>query len=522
MQYPVPWALFAIFLLSYVFPFAVTLLRLLRWEVRPVKITRSDLPSVLPPMQRAAVDELAALGFTPVAAYTYNDDYQNFPALLLKHATEPAFANLHFQASSFTGYPVWFWSFPKDGDALMTSNRQPLSLPMPGVAEIDPYKENLAQQWQAHQDRLRGLDLAAMDTEEAFRRIARANEDYVAWNLSNKTFIEQSDRIFFSLRAALKMTWEMMRRRRDLRRPYKGAVLADAYRSTYYAELYALYEGVRKRLHYRIDVAIVLLIFSFAVSFGAFSWWMGWRFAAAVLIVLTVHEFGHAIAMRLFGYKDMNMFFIPFVGAVVVGDIKNISVWRQTIVLLAGPVPGLVFGILVLLHMHQFPPDSFIRLLGLNAVVLNLFNLLPLSFLDGGKLVEIALLSRWPYSLFAFWFISSLGMFWLIVRFQSYYLLFIGLLMAMATRALWRIAGLRKDWEAQDDSRRELKDIFELAGRRLNSNSFNRQYFMVRTVFEKPAVNPPRWWETALALSLFVAFWASSISVAWSFWHHRI
>ena len=519
MQYPVAWALFAVFLLTYVLPFVVNLLRLLRWEVRPVKMTRLPETLVLTPLQQAAADEIKALGFVEVAAYIYSDEYDSFTALLLKHPDQPAFANIYFQANAFTGYPVWFWSFATDGNALMTSNRQPISLKLPDVAETDPYAENLALHWQAHQDRIRAAAVAAPDAGEAYRRIARANENFAAWNISTGAFVETAGRIFLSFRTALRLSIEAMRRRRDLRKPYKGAVLGDAHRSAYYAELYTVFAALRKRLKYRTDVAIILLILSFSVSFVVFSVWMGWKVAAALLLVLTVHESGHAIAMRFFGYRDMSMFFIPFVGAVVMGDIKTINVWQQTIVLLAGPVPGLIFGIWVLMHPLDFPAGGFMHMLAISAAILNLFNLLPLSFLDGGKLVEIAFLSRWPYALFVFSLVSSLGMLWLIIKLKSYNMWLVGFVMMMATRALWRIAGLRGDWARQSEDQKSLKDLFQLAQQRLGSPSFNRQYYLVRSVYEKPAVNPPRWWETAFALALFAVCWASSLTAAFAFFH---
>lgn len=520
MQYPVLWALFAVFLLTYVFPFVVTLLRLLRWEVLPIKMTRQDLPLALDPLHQAAVDEITALGFVPAVAYRYHDGYQDFPALMLKHPDHPAYANIYLQANAFTGYPAWFWGFAKDGRILLTANRQPVSQDLPGVTAFDPYVADISQHWQAHQTRVAAEQLESLSAEEAYRGIAAATENHVAWNLDAKNLVRRSGRIFFSFRKALAMTWESMRRRRDLRKPYKGAAFSETFRSAYYAEMYAVYEAVRPRLKYRIDVAVILLVLSFAVSFGLFSVFGGWRFAAAILIVLFIHEMGHALVMRLFGYRDMSMFFIPFAGAVVTGSIKDISVWRQTIVLLAGPMPGLLAGLWIFVHYHAFPANGFVQSLGWNAVLLNLFNLLPLSFLDGGKLVEIAILSRWPYALFAFSLVSSIGMFALIIWLKSYNLWLFGALMALVTRAFWRIAGLRRAWAKQPPEARQLKDMFELAEKNVGSKSFNRQYYLVRSVYEKSVVDAPRPWETALALGLFFLCWAGSLGIAWSFWHH--
>jgi Zn-dependent protease len=505
--------LFAFVLLIYVVPFIVLLFSFLRYEITPIRFSRRDAPGPLTKLQQAAMDEATALGFVPVIHYTYREQQDEFPAVLLKHPSLPAFANLYCRAlSSFTGYPVWFWSFAKDGSALMTSNRQPTSQDLPGVSHADSYVDTLARHWQEHQDRMTTVALEDISGDEAYGRITRATENYIRHNLEAKSFVEKAGRIFFSFPRALKMTVECMRRRGKLNKPYKTALMEDEHRSAYYAEMYEVHEATRKRLRYRPDIAVTMLVLSVIVSFGLFYWLLDWQFAAALILVLFVHESGHAVAMRAFGYKDMSMFFVPFAGAVVTGSVKDISVWKQTIVLLAGPVPGLLFGLWVLQNISAYPPGSFMQVLGLNAAIVNLFNLLPLSFLDGGKLLEIALFSRWPYAIFTFSFLSTLGMLALIFFAKSYNLWIVALVMGASSLMLWRTARVRGEWEAQGAEARTLKGLFDLVWRRYRIPSFNRQYYIVRTVYDKPAVNPPRLWETFFALALFVFFWGVCVA----------
>ncbi|TAL29801.1 MAG: hypothetical protein EPN97_13080 [Alphaproteobacteria bacterium] len=500
-------------MLAYVLPFIVTLFSFLRYEITHIRFSRRDGIGPLNQLQQAAVDEATAQGFVPVIHYTYYEQQDEFPAMLLKHPSLPAFANIYFRAlSSFTGYPVWFWSFAKDGSALMTSNRQPTSQALPGVSHADPYVETLAQHWQEHQDRMKAAALEDISGDEAYGRITRATENYISHNLAAKSFVEKAGRIFFSFPRAWKMTMECMRHRGKLNKPYKTALMEDEHRSAYYAELYEVHEATRKRLRYRPDIAVKMLILSVIVSFGLFTMWLGWEFASALILVLFVHECGHAVAMRVFGYKDMSMFFVPFAGAVVTGSVKSISVWKQTIVLLAGPVPGLLFGLWVLLNANDYPPGGFMQVLGLNAAAINLFNLLPLSFLDGGKLLEIALFSRWPYAIFAFSSLSTLGMLALIIFGKSYNLWIVALVMGASSLLLWRTARVRRAWESQGEETRNLKGLFDLVWRKYRLTSFNRQYYIVRTVYDKPAVNPPRPWETFLALFLFVFFWGACVA----------
>ena len=66
---------------------------------------------------------------------------------------------------------------------------------------------------------------------------------------------------------------------------------------------------------------------------------------AALIPILLFHEFGHYVAMRVFGYQDLRMFFIPLFGAAVSGRHYNVPGWKKAIVSLAGPVPGIGLGV---------------------------------------------------------------------------------------------------------------------------------------------------------------------------------
>ena len=60
-----------------------------------------------------------------------------------------------------------------------------------------------------------------------------------------------------------------------------------------------------------------------------------------LLGVLLLHESGHYLGMRLFGYRDVRMFFIPFFGAAVSGKRGAVAPWKEGVVLLLGPLPGI-------------------------------------------------------------------------------------------------------------------------------------------------------------------------------------
>ena len=121
--------------------------------------------------------------------------------------------------------------------------------------------------------------------------------------------------------------------------------------------------------------------------------------------VLGFHEAGHLVAMRAFGYRDTRILFIPFLGAVTTGKEENVPGERRAVVLLAGPLPGLLLGFI--LFALGAGRDPVVRHAAALLVGINAFNLLPLGALDGGKLLDVLLFSRGPVLRGAFTMASS-------------------------------------------------------------------------------------------------------------------
>jgi len=113
--------------------------------------------------------------------------------------------------------------------------------------------------------------------------------------------------------------------------------------------------------------------------------------ALAEVIVLTVvvvfHEFGHFVAMKIYKYRELGMFFIPLLGAYVSGKKQEVSQKQSAIILLAGPVPGIFLGIILHFLSIQFDLD-FLNTVAWILIFLNVLNLLPVYPLDGGQLLH--------------------------------------------------------------------------------------------------------------------------------------
>jgi Zn-dependent protease len=116
-----------------------------------------------------------------------------------------------------------------------------------------------------------------------------------------------------------------------------------------------------------------------------------------LLAVVVFHELGHYGAMVALGYRDTSIFCIPFFGAAARGIKRDASLHEQLIVLLAGPLPGLLLagGVAV------FAPNVAQHPIGREAVVMliavNMLNLLPIYPLDGGRMVELLFSGTRPF-----------------------------------------------------------------------------------------------------------------------------
>jgi Zn-dependent protease len=112
--------------------------------------------------------------------------------------------------------------------------------------------------------------------------------------------------------------------------------------------------------------------------------------------VLALHELGHYLGMRFFGYRDVHMFFMPALGAAVSGQKPGVPAWQESIVLLLGPLPGLLLGCgIYFLDLAYAVP--VLRTGAGWLVTLNFLNLLPFEPLDGGKLCNRHVFSRFRW-----------------------------------------------------------------------------------------------------------------------------
>jgi Zn-dependent protease len=140
-----------------------------------------------------------------------------------------------------------------------------------------------------------------------------------------------------------------------------------------------------------------------------FSIWIyatvfGWPFAVGFVLLLFVHECGHLLVAQRFGLKVSAPVFIPFMGAFILLKDQPRNAWMEACVGIGGPMLGSL-GALVCNSIGEVADSPRMIALASTGYFLNLFNLLPVGFLDGGRIVTA--LSRWlwiPGMLLLMWF----------------------------------------------------------------------------------------------------------------------
>jgi Zn-dependent protease len=130
------------------------------------------------------------------------------------------------------------------------------------------------------------------------------------------------------------------------------------------------------------------------VSIAAYTVFWGWQFAVGFVALLLVHEMGHVIQLRREGLKASLPMFIPFMGAVISARSLGEDALAEARVGLAGPILGSIGAAACIGIWHATGNDLF-RALAYIGFFLNLFNLLPVVPLDGGR--AMAAMAPWMW-----------------------------------------------------------------------------------------------------------------------------
>lgn len=191
----------------------------------------------------------------------------------------------------------------------------------------------------------------------------------------------------------------------------------------------------------KLQWLVVVAKFGFAgvtafISVAAYALIFGWPFAIGIVILLFIHEMGHAVVMKLKGIPIGGMVFIPLLGAAVFMRRMPKNAKDEAEVGIAGPVAGALASLVCLALAFQPSQGPTIWApLAYFGFFINLFNLIPIVPFDGGRI--LAAIDR------RIWILGFIGLVgfavwtWIEGNFSPWLLLFI----VMAGAQFW----LRRD-----------------------------------------------------------------------------
>jgi Zn-dependent protease len=174
---------------------------------------------------------------------------------------------------------------------------------------------------------------------------------------------------------------------------------------------------------------VVTTSLSMVVSIGAYSLLWGWKFALGFVALLFVHEAGHALEAKRQGLPVSAPVFIPFLGAAILLKENPQNAWREAQIALAGPIVGSL-GAAAVWWYGEATDNNLLIAVAFTGFFLNLFNLLPIVPLDGGRAVA----ALHP----AFWLVGLVGLAALTVVAPNPILILILVVSAMELWSRWR------------------------------------------------------------------------------------
>lgn len=173
------------------------------------------------------------------------------------------------------------------------------------------------------------------------------------------------------------------------------------------------------------------------VSIGAYAWIWGLPFAIGFVLLIFVHELGHVIELRRQGVPASAPLFIPFLGAVIGMKELPDDAWKEARVALAGPILGSLGAAACWIAGAATDSDLLVAL-AFTGFFLNLFNMIPIVPLDGGRAAG----ALHP----AIWFVGLLMMVGLVVVYPNPLLVVIVVLGGLDLWSRWRARGEAGDY----------------------------------------------------------------------------
>jgi Zn-dependent protease len=128
-------------------------------------------------------------------------------------------------------------------------------------------------------------------------------------------------------------------------------------------------------------------LWSMFISAAFYVWFGGWWFGVGLIVLLFVHEMGHVLEAKRQGLPVSAPLFIPFLGALITLKQMPHNAWNEAKLAIAGPIVGSAGAAAIWIAGVAYD-SNHLKALAFLGFFLNLFNLLPVVPLDGGRIVS--------------------------------------------------------------------------------------------------------------------------------------
>ena len=451
--------------------FRVLSLRL-RVELRPERVEAGEVPDDIRALLEKESRGLTGLGFEPVAFVrtpcVFDGVDEPSWSRLLQHPSEKSFAWLAVWGSSRTRpCEVTFHAQADEGRRVETHGYLVMDEhpDCPKHVVIDAQTASLAEHWERHQREVAARpDFAPRDVSADELVV----EQQQAWKCAIRASIERGRfasagdglaryTLHHAVATVVSSTKRDSRRRAAAAKHEKALLAQGALAAPPVGELapgdvtaevwaHRRREGAERSRRSGWVMKLGLFGLSVCAAAIAFGMQLSLETLAILFGVLLVHELGHALAMKAFGYRNLQILFIPLFGAVASGSKRDVPPWQEIVVLLAGPVPGIVAGTVL---MYALAPGGSPLLVQLawSMLIVNYLNLLPIMPLDGGRIMNVALFDRYPNLQLGFTALSGVALLGLGMALDEMVLRAIGIVMLVGLHAQWKhsrlLAGAR-------------------------------------------------------------------------------
>lgn len=479
------------------FIFATSIAKLLGFTIQQPKIQLKkpdDLPPYLKKLYGDAVQQLTPLGFRiqhcQASKQVIATDNSIQWSLILVHPETSVIAEIS-PATTFLdmpGYEVNFWSFAPDGTTLLTANGRGYTIftEIPGVTVHDPHVLSLHQQYDTHIEERREwcstsnyqtpnpVDYCKMqiklmagyfDNLKQEGSLKKTGEH--TYRLSILKAIKSINRYAKGVRQARKILNNRFKSK--LKNKLTGTATKAQSSSEYPVETDLIAHIKMRNASQREVVGLTAKVLLVVSTLVATYIGLGINITINSFLILCgvilLHELGHMLAMIAFRYRDPQILCVPLLGLAKNDKSGVVANWKQVIIQLMGPLPGII-GAFALLALNKHFPIPWIYETAVVMLLLNYLHLLPYMSLDGGRIMRLTVMENFPAGKLLFPLMSA-GIFGL----AGYYIgepAFWALSMIMVAsipfgmREMAVLRVVRKELKELIKSNKSVKDLYSL------------------------------------------------------------